>query len=199
MRRALLIWGALFVCFLIPIALAANSPYLAWRQPIYIVSGFAGILAFCLIVLQPILALDLLPGLSRRTSRRIHVWVGASLLGFVLLHIAGLWITSPPDVVDALLFRSATPFSAWGVIATLLLLFAALIAVLRRRLNWRIWRIAHAGLTALVIIGTVVHAVLIEGTMEPISKLALCSIALGLVVRLSFAIRENVLRNNERN
>ena len=29
----------------------------------------------------------------------------------VVIHVAGLWITSPPDMIDALLFTSPTPFS----------------------------------------------------------------------------------------
>jgi hypothetical protein len=35
----------------------------------------------------------------------------------VVVHVGGLWITSPPDMIDALLLTSPTPFSAFGVIA----------------------------------------------------------------------------------
>ena len=102
---------------LVPLALAAMSPLLQWRQPVYIAAGFAGIIAMCLLLLQPLLAGGLLPGLTGLRGRRLHRWTGALLVTAVLLHVAGLFVTSPPDVIDALLFRSPTPFSAWGVIA----------------------------------------------------------------------------------
>ena len=41
--RATLIWTALVLAILAPIAAAATSPLLAWRQPVYIAAGFAGI------------------------------------------------------------------------------------------------------------------------------------------------------------
>ena len=68
----------------------------------------------------------------------------AVLVVAVVIHVAALWITSPPDVVDALLFASPTPFSAWGVIAMWAVFAAALLAALRRRLRLRprTWRIA---------------------------------------------------------
>ena len=48
----------------------------------------------------------------------------------VIVHVAGLWLTSPPDVIDVLLFRSPTPFSAWGAIAMWAVFAAALWAAL---------------------------------------------------------------------
>ena len=59
---------------------------------------------------------------------------------------------------------------------------AALLALLRRRIGLRVWRPAHFGLVTVVVAGTVVHALLIDGTMEAISKAALavaCLAALG--------------------
>ena len=44
-----------------------------------------------------------LPDLSARRSRHLHRWVGGLLVACVVLHVVGLWITSPPDVIDALL------------------------------------------------------------------------------------------------
>ena len=104
----------------------------------------------------------------------------------IVLHVAGLWITSAPDVIDALLFNSPTPFSAWGVIAMWALFAAALLALLRQRLRLRprIWRFAHTALAGVVVVGSVVHALLIEGTMETVSKVALCILVLMATVKV---------------
>ena len=176
--RAILIWAALAAALGVPLAVAATSPLLAWREPVYIAAGLAGVVALGLLLVQPLLAGGALPGLAGRHGRRVHGWVGAALTAAVLLHVAALWVTSPPDVIDALLFRSPTPFSAWGVVAMLAVFVAALLAALRRRLPPRWWRLCHRGLAAVVVLGSVVHALLIEGTMGPMSKALLC----GLVV-----------------
>ncbi|MGI9489686.1 MAG: ferric reductase, partial [Geminicoccaceae bacterium] len=102
----------------------------------------------------------------------------------VVAHVAGLWITSPPDVADALLFASPTPFSAWGVIAMWAIFVAALLAARRHRLRPRAWRIAHTALVAVVVSASVVHALLIEGTMGMASKTALCALALGATAKV---------------
>lgn len=77
----------------------------------------AGVTGLALMMFQPLLIGDFLPGFSLYHARRVHFWTGALLVAAVVAHVAGLWITSPPDVIDALLFISPTPFSAWGVIA----------------------------------------------------------------------------------
>ncbi|MEL7256392.1 MAG: ferric reductase-like transmembrane domain-containing protein [Pseudomonadota bacterium] len=174
--RAILTWAALALAIAIPIGAAATSPLLAWREPVYILAGFAGIVGLALMLMQPLLAAGALAGLSAVKGRRVHRWVGAGLVLAVAIHVIGLWITSPPDVIDVLLFRSPTPFSIWGVVAMWAVFLAALFALLRRRLRLspKVWRRGHTALVAIVITGTVVHALLIEGTMEPISKWALC-------------------------
>jgi predicted ferric reductase len=163
------------IAVVVPIAAAAVSPLLAWREPVYILAGFAGIFGMTLLLVQPLLAAGELPGLSVVASRRCHRGVGVVLVLAVLIHVAALWITSPPDVIDALSFASPTQFSAWGVIAMWAVFATALLAAVRRRLRLRLWawRIAHTGLGAVIVVGTVVHAVLIDGTMEAISKVAL--------------------------
>jgi predicted ferric reductase len=163
------------IAVVVPIAAAAVSPLLAWREPVYILAGFAGIFGMTLLLVQPLLAAGELPGLSVVASRRCHRGVGVVLVLAVLIHVAALWITSPPDVIDALSFASPTPFSAWGVIAMWAVFATALLAAVRRRLRLRLWawRIAHTALGAVIVVGTVVHAVLIDGTMEVISKVAL--------------------------
>ncbi|MDX1731436.1 MAG: ferric reductase-like transmembrane domain-containing protein [Aurantimonas coralicida] len=178
--RAVLGWSALAVAVLGPVAIAATSEYLAYRSGIYIAAGFAGIVAMALLLLQPLLAAGYLPGIGMRDGRRIHRWVGTALVAAIVAHVAGLWLTSPPDVVDALLFTSPTPFSDWGVIAMWALFAAALLAALRRTLRLRpsVWRFAHTALASVVVVGSVVHALLIEGTMGTVSKVALCALVL---------------------
>ena len=141
--RSVLIWAAVAAALVVPIVAAATSPLLAWREPIYIAAGFAGVVALGLLLLQPLLAGGYLPGVRMRLGRRLHVWVGAGLVLAVVVHVAGLWLTSPPDVVDALLFRSPTPFSVWGVIAMWAVFATSLLGALRGRLRLVIWRLCR--------------------------------------------------------
>lgn len=173
-----LVWVALAAAIVVPMAAAAASPLLAWRHLTYIVAGFAGIVALGLILLQPLMIGGYLPGLHAQRGRHMHRWIGGLLVAAVAIHVGGLWLTSPPDMIDALLFASPTPFSAWGVIAMWAILAVALLVLLRRRLRIRprTWRIAHTLLAAIIVAGTVVHALLIEGTMEIWSKAALCTL-----------------------
>lgn len=184
--RTTLIWAALAIVVGVPIAAAAASPLLQWRQPIYIAAGFAGIVAMALLLLQPLLAGGYLPGLAAQNGRRAHRLVGGVLVAAVVIHVGALWITSPPDVVDALLFRSPTAFSAWGVIAMWAVFAAALLAVFRRRLRLRLltWRRAHTALVVVAVVGSVVHALLIEGTMEIVSKVLLCALVVAATVKV---------------
>lgn len=179
-RKAAGIWIALALALCVPLVLAANSPLLAWRQPVYIAAGFAGIIGMCLLLVQPLLANDMLPRLTPRRARSLHRFVGVCLLVAIAVHVIGLWITSPPDVIDALTFTSPTTFSAWGVIAMWAALGAALIMALRRKLKLgpARARALHVSLAIVVVLGSVIHAVLIEGTMETLSKYALCALVL---------------------
>ena len=189
--RAALVWGAVAAAVAVPLGVAAASPLLAWRQPVYIVAGFAGVLGLAILLFQPLLAAGYLPGLPRRRGRYVHRWTGAALVILVVVHVAGLWLTSPPDVVDALLFASPTPFSAWGVIAMWAIFGAALLAALRRRLHLRpqVWRAAHVTLVSVVVGGTVAHAVLIQGTMGTVSKIALCALVVAVTLRAFVGLR----------
>jgi predicted ferric reductase len=189
--RAALIWAALALALGVPVAAAAASDLLAWRGPVYIAAGFAGILGLGLMLVQPLLVGGYLPGLAAYRGRRLHRLIGALLVVLVLVHVGGLWITSPPDVVDALLFTSPTPFSAWGVIAMWAVFAAALLAALRRplRLRPRLWRIAHTLLAAIIVGTTVAHGLLIEGTMETVSKVALSALVLIATVKVMADLR----------
>ena len=182
--RVTLIWAALTIAICAPIAAAAASPLLAWRGPVYIVAGFAGIVGLGLLLVQPLLIGGYLPGPSAYRARRAHHWIGCALVVAVAVHVGGLWITSPPDMIDALLFVSPTPFSPFGVIAMWAIFAVALLAAFRRRLGLRTWRIAHMILAAVIVAGTVVHGMLIEGAMETLSKAALCALVLGAATKV---------------
>jgi predicted ferric reductase len=172
--RAALIWGALALAIGLPLALAARSDYLEWRGPIYIAAGFAGIVALGLMLVQPLLVGGYLPGLSAYRARRVHHWIGGAIVAAVVIHVAGLWFTSPPDMIDALTFTSPTPFSPFGVIAMWAIFAVAVLAAVRRRLGLRTFRLVHMPLAMVIVVGSVVHAMLIDGTMETMSKAALC-------------------------
>ena len=174
--QSAIVWTALCIAIGLPILGVAASPLLAWRDPIYIIAGFAGVVAMALLLVQPTLVAGYLPGISKLRGRRVHRWTGSGLVLVVTIHVVALWITSPPDVIDALLFVSPTSFAYWGVVAMWAIFAAAFLAAIRQWLRLRpiIWRRAHSALVSVAIVGSVVHAILIEGTMEPISKLAIC-------------------------
>jgi predicted ferric reductase len=182
--KATLIWAVLAAAICVPIAAAAASPLLAWRDPLYILAGFTGIVALGLTLVQPLLIAGYLPGLSSYRGRRVHHWTGGALVVAVVVHVTGLWITSPPDMVDALLFVSPTPFSPFGVIAMWAIFAVAILALLRRRLGLRTWRIVHMSLAVVIVTGSVAHAMLVEGPMETISKAALCALVLAAAVKV---------------
>ncbi|MEV8467611.1 ferric reductase [Fluviibacterium sp. DFM31] len=169
--RGPLVWTALALAIATPLIAAAQSPLLQWRDPIYIAAGFAGIAGLALLLVQPLLIAGALPGVP---VRRVHIWCGAGLVLAVVLHVGGLWITSPPDVVDVLLFRSPTPFSVWGAVAMWAVFAAALLAALQKRIGLRLWRLGHSLAAVLILTGTVVHALLIQGTMEEVTKAVFC-------------------------
>ena len=50
LAQVTLIWAALAAAICMPIAAAAASPLLAWRDPVYILAGFAGIVALGLML-----------------------------------------------------------------------------------------------------------------------------------------------------
>lgn len=182
--RSSLIWLVLLATMCVPVVFAAFSPYLAWRDPVYIIAGLAGIIAMTLMLAQPLLASGVLPGLPSMKGRRFHQRIGFALVLLVISHVAGLWITSPPDVIDALLFRSPTPFSVWGVLAMWLVFAVALMSLLRWRLGMRpsLWRQVHKVLVVLIVAGTIVHAWLIQGTMEVFSKAILSGLVIAVLL-----------------
>ncbi len=198
--RRIVIWASLATAIVVPIGFAAASPLLAWRSAVYIAAGFAGVIAMALLLVQPLLAGGYLPGLSGPHGRRVHRWVGGGLVAAVVLHVAGLWLTSPPDVIDALTFTSPTPFSDWGVIAMWAVFAAAALALFRRRLRLppNTWRKAHTALAAVVVVGSTVHAILIEGSMETVSKAVLCALVVIATVKVVGDLRVWTIQTRQR-
>jgi predicted ferric reductase len=191
LAQAALIWAALAAAICVPLAVAAASPLLEWRGPVYILAGFAGIIALGLLLVQPLMIGGYLPGPSAYRRRRVHLWIGGVLVVAVVVHVGGLWITSPPDMIDALLLTSPTPFSAFGVIAMWAIFAVGLLVALRRRLGLRprTWRIAHTLLAVVIVVGSVAHSVLIEGAMETVSKAALCALVLAAAIKVIADLR----------
>ncbi len=187
--RAGLIWAGLATAIIVPLGFAVTSPFLAYRDPVYIVAGVAGVIALALLLVQPLLVGGYLPSLQGIKGRRIHAKVGSLLVLAVVIHVGGLWITSPPDVIDALLFASPTPFSVWGVIAMWAVFATAVLALLRRKLRPTTWRRGHAGLALIIVLCTAAHAILIEGTMETVTKAVLCGLAIVATVKVVFGLR----------
>jgi hypothetical protein len=188
-----LIWAAVLAVVLGPIVLAGTSELHAYRSPVYIVAGFAGIIALALVLIQPLLIGGYLPGFAGFGARRAHFWIGGALVVAVMIHVGGLWIASPPDMVDALLFASPTPFTPWGVTAMWAVFTVALLAALRQRLGLspRTWRITHLSFAVVIVVGSVVHGLLIEGTMETMSKVALCVLVVAATIKV---LADRVLR-----
>lgn len=179
----------------VPVAFAAASPLLAWRAPVYIAAGFAGIVAMALMLVQPLLAGRYLPSLTGRTARAVHRVIGGVLVTAVVIHVAALWITSPPDAIDALLFRAPTLFSVWGVLAMWTVFAAALVAAFRwritRRFNLgpRTWHLLHTSLATLTVVLSVAHVLPIEGTMEIVTKTVLCALAVMATLKVVADLR----------
>jgi predicted ferric reductase len=92
-------------------------------------------------------------------------------------------------MIDALTFTSPTPFSPFGVIAAWAIFAVALLALLRRRLGLRTWSIAHMSLAVVIVVGSVVHGMLVEGTMETMSKAALCALVLAAAIKVMVDLR----------
>ncbi|MEM9851670.1 MAG: ferric reductase-like transmembrane domain-containing protein [Pseudomonadota bacterium] len=191
---------ALALAVVVPLLLAARSPLLAWREPIYIAAGLVGVLAMALLLVQPLMAQGSLPGLGVGLGRSVHRWLGVAIFVGVLAHVLGLWITSPPDVIDALLFVSPTAFSVWGVLAMWAVFATAMLALFRTRLSPGAWRLAHLTLAGVIAIGTVFHVLQITGTMEWWSKVALSLLVLAATGKVIYdaALRRTLRRTLRR-
>jgi len=68
----------------------------------------------------------------------------------------------------------------------------------RLRIPPKVWRIGHTALAVVIVLGTVVHALLIEGTMEPLSKAAFCILVVLATAKVVFDLRVWVLLSRSR-
>ena len=197
-----LAWGSVAAVMIVPVAIAAFSPYLASRNMPYIVGGFAGIVGLSLLFLQPLLPAGYMAGSEGPAGRRWHRWLGVGIIVVVALHVGGLYLASPPDTIDALLLVSPTPFSVYGVTAMWGVLVTAILVLFRRRfgLRYSVWRLIHNGLAAIVVVATVIHALQIEGAMEPVSKWILCMAVVVTtgVALLDLRVVRPILRRRDR-
>jgi hypothetical protein len=53
------------------------------------------------------------------------------------------------------------------------------------RIRPRTWRLGHTALAAVTVLCSAVHALLIEGTMETVSKAVLCALVVGAAVKVT--------------
>jgi predicted ferric reductase len=102
----------------------------------------------------------------------------------VILHVVGLYLSSPEDIADALLLVAPTPFSVYGVVGLAGVLLTAILVAVKSRsgLRYASWRILHNGLALIVVVSTIAHALLIEGAMGAVSKAVLCGLVLAATV-----------------
>ncbi len=187
--RVVLIWALWVLLAAVPVGIAMTSQYLAWRGPEYIIGGFAGIIALCLLLFQPLMAARWLPGLRPRRARQVHLWLGRSLVLLVAVHVGGLYLTSPPDTLDALTFTAPTWFSVFGVTAMWGVFLTAFLVILRHRVPATGWLWVHNGLAWFVVLATVAHALLIEGAMGPVSKTVLCAAVVTVTTAVMLRLR----------
>ena len=137
-------------------------------------------------LVQPLLIGGYLPGLAGYRGRRVHHWIGGALVVAVVVHVGGLWITSSAGHDRRAALHIADAILPLGVIAMWAIFATALLAAFRRRLGLapRTWRITHMVFAIVIVVGSVVHGLLIEGTMETMSKAALCTLVVAAAVKV---------------
>ncbi|MEN0040815.1 MAG: ferric reductase-like transmembrane domain-containing protein [Pseudomonadota bacterium] len=200
--RSFAVWGGLALLTVAPVLLIFASPYLPSRHPAYITASLAGAIALSIMLVQPLLAGGYLPNMTLARARAWHRWTGMTLVLAVILHVGGLYFTSPMDVMDALLLVSPTPFSLYGVAAMWAVFITAAFVALRRiwRLRPRTWNVIHNALALVIVVGTVIHALLIQGTMEGWSKwiISLAALVATAVVTIQLRLLKRWLPFNGR-
>ena len=189
-RKTVVVWLLLAAAVLVPIGFAAASPLQASRDAVWIFGGMAGVVALALLLVQPMLAAGLLAGPTIPTARRWHRWIGATIVVAVVLHVGGLYLASPEDITDALLLVAPTPFSVYGVIGLWSVVLTALLVAFRSKLGLRYtsWRIVHNVLSVVVVVCSIVHAILIEGAMDLVSKAILCALVFAATAMALFRV-----------
>jgi hypothetical protein len=178
--RSLLVWVVVAIAICVPIAAAAASPLLAWRQPVYIIAGFAGIAAMALLLLQPLLGSRSAAGTDALGAR------ASSIAGSVRRSVRPRGASRRRALGDqparcdrcAHVFVADTIFRMGRDRHVGAVWRCASLAGFRHRLRPRLWRRVHTALALVIVAGSIVHALLIDGTMETVSKVALCALVL---------------------
>src|SRR5258707_5850792 len=109
LARVTLIWALLAAAVFVPIAAAAASPLLEWRGPVYILAGFAGMVALGLMLVQPLLIGGYLPGLPAYRGPRAHHLIGGALVVAARVFARGPWRPQAPATNDRPRVCSPTP------------------------------------------------------------------------------------------
>lgn len=159
------------VAVVVPLAVALTDPHFEGASTALAISTVAGALAVSALVLQPLLA----TGRIRR-----HQLVGGVALALVLAHVGALFVESSEDAWFAMSPDGPTR-ARMALIATLALIAAVALGVLRRRLPLApgTWRILHGYLAVVVIALGLGHAVLTDGALDGAGTAVL--LALGLL------------------
>ena len=96
----------------------------------------------------------------------------------LIVDIVALYLTSPADIADALLLRSATPFSIYGVVGFGGVLLIAALVLFRSKIPTGHWKTIHVIIALIVVLASVIHALWIQGTMGLVSMWLLCGVIL---------------------
>lgn len=176
----------------VPAILALTDRHLSGASAALVMSTTAGALAASAIALQPLLA----------TGRRIgrHQVVGGVALCLVLVHVGALFVESPGDAWFAMSPDGPTR-ARMALIATVALVLAATLGLLRSRLRWHptTWRVLHGYLAVVVIALGLGHALLTDGALDGAGTVVLAGlIGLGLLAVPAAHVARGRLRRQYR-
>lgn len=171
---------------ILPLVVALVSPLQTGREAIWVIGALAGVLALSLLVIQVLLPTPWLRGIIIGDDSRVHRLLGIAIAVIVIVHVGGLYVTSPDDIADALVLQAPT-YSRLGVLSAWCLALSLGLALARRKLalTYSDWQIVHAFLAVVVVTTAVAHTVMIRGTLDGPVEVLLCGAA---VIAVSAAI-----------
>jgi predicted ferric reductase len=185
-RRA---WVAAYVAVLVlPMLLMFVSPYTERATTVFAVA--VGFTAYVGMAMQVVLA-SRLPSISRAVGVgpliRVHRFMGMALVGFVLVHVAVIFVFNP--WARSWLWTIGGAAEAWaGALGFYAMLLIAITSIWRTRigLSYERWRQLHVVLTAAAIGGAYVHVLYASdfswsGPLRWLSTVALVAAAGSLV------------------
>ncbi len=142
------------------VVVALRSSHLEGAEGLLVASTLTGTLLVAGLAFQPLVLL-------RGRGLREHRVLGTALVALAAAHVGALFLLAPDDALFALSPDGPTR-ARMALIATVALLFAALLGAVGPRTRWdrRTWRLVHAYLALVVVVLGVGHAVLTEGALE---------------------------------